>query len=132
MSSRVSRARSAAQALVGEVDRLCSLSRAAGHRLDIVPTRDAIDGLDARLLSLLEDDPGIGVLGASRLLGVARGTVQSRLDKLVDRDGKPVPMGVPYAALVESDAPVVVQYSRIDTTQPNETLATTMAYPLCD
>ena len=44
-----------------------------------------IDDLDARLLTLLDEDPGVGVLGASRRLGVARGTVQSRLDKLVAR-----------------------------------------------
>jgi len=39
-----------------------------------------------------------------------------------------VPMGKPYAALVVSSAPVVAQYSRLDTTQVNETLMTTMAY----
>ncbi|MFX0537783.1 Lrp/AsnC family transcriptional regulator [Ornithinimicrobium sp. Y1847] len=44
-----------------------------------------IDDLDGRLLTLLQEDPQIGVLGASRALGVARGTVQSRLDKLVER-----------------------------------------------
>lgn len=41
-----------------------------------------IDDLDARLIALLSADPGIGVLGASRELGVARGTVQARLDRL--------------------------------------------------
>lgn len=46
---------------------------------------EPIDELDARLLRLLADDPHIGVLGASRALGVARGTVQSRLDKLLAR-----------------------------------------------
>ena len=40
------------------------------------------DELDRRLLALFADDPRIGVLQASRELGVARGTVQSRLDKL--------------------------------------------------
>src|SRR5690606_33649721 len=44
-----------------------------------------IDDLDAKLLHLLDEDPHVGVLGASRALGVARGTVQSRLDKLVAR-----------------------------------------------
>lgn len=46
---------------------------------------DTIDHLDARLLALLDEDPTVGVLGASRRLGVARGTVQSRLDKLLTR-----------------------------------------------
>lgn len=41
-----------------------------------------IDDLDARLIDLLSEQPGIGVLGASRELGVARGTVQARLDRL--------------------------------------------------
>ncbi len=44
-----------------------------------------IDDLDARILRLLSDQPGIGVLGASRRLGVARGTVQARIDRLVER-----------------------------------------------
>ncbi|HET6561003.1 MAG TPA: Lrp/AsnC family transcriptional regulator [Marmoricola sp.] len=42
-----------------------------------------MDDLDASLIRLLADEPRIGVLQASRRLGVARGTVQSRLDKLV-------------------------------------------------
>jgi DNA-binding Lrp family transcriptional regulator len=41
-----------------------------------------IDGLDGRLLELLADEPRIGVLEASRRLGVARGTVQARLERL--------------------------------------------------
>ncbi|MFJ6196018.1 Lrp/AsnC family transcriptional regulator [Micromonospora sp. NPDC092111] len=44
-----------------------------------------LDELDARLVQLLADEPRIGVLECSRRLGVARGTVQARLDKLVDR-----------------------------------------------
>ncbi|MDQ6715900.1 MAG: Lrp/AsnC family transcriptional regulator [Actinomycetota bacterium] len=45
----------------------------------------AIDDLDARILLLLAREPAIGVLGASRHLGVARGTVQARIDRLVER-----------------------------------------------
>src|SRR5260370_8935374 len=41
-----------------------------------------IDELDARLIGLLSAEPRIGVLEASRRLGVARGTVQARLDRL--------------------------------------------------
>ncbi len=41
-----------------------------------------IDSLDAHLLRLFADEPRIGVLEASRRLGVARGTVQARLDRL--------------------------------------------------
>ena len=46
---------------------------------------DPLDELDARLLLLLTDEPRLGVLECSRRLGVARGTVQARLDKLVAR-----------------------------------------------
>lgn len=42
-----------------------------------------LDGLDARLVDVLTTHPRIGVLGAARILGVARGTVQARLDRLV-------------------------------------------------
>ncbi|GAA3060709.1 Lrp/AsnC family transcriptional regulator [Actinokineospora globicatena] len=45
-----------------------------------------IDDLDARLLLLLTDEPRLGVLECSRRLGVARGTVQARMDRL-DRRG---------------------------------------------
>lgn len=41
-----------------------------------------MDALDGRLIELFAADPRIGVLEASRRLGVARGTVQARLDKL--------------------------------------------------
>ncbi|QGN46524.1 Lrp/AsnC family transcriptional regulator [Micromonospora sp. WMMD558] len=44
-----------------------------------------LDGLDSRLIELLAEEPRIGVLECSRRLGVARGTVQARLDKLVER-----------------------------------------------
>src|SRR3954462_4218574 len=44
-----------------------------------------LDGLDARLLVLLDEEPRIGVLELSRRLAVARGTVQARLGKLIAR-----------------------------------------------
>jgi DNA-binding Lrp family transcriptional regulator len=46
----------------------------------------SVDELDVRLVDLFAADPRIGVLEASRQLGVARGTVQARLDRL-QRDG---------------------------------------------
>ena len=44
-----------------------------------------MDDLDRRVLDLFSTEPHIGVLGASRRLGVARGTVQARLDRLEQR-----------------------------------------------
>ncbi|HEV2778287.1 MAG TPA: Lrp/AsnC family transcriptional regulator [Actinophytocola sp.] len=46
---------------------------------------EVLDDLDARLLLLLTDQPRLGVLECSRQLGVARGTVQARLDRLERR-----------------------------------------------
>ena len=42
-----------------------------------------MDALDVKVIDLFAQEPRIGVLEASRRLGVARGTVQARLDKLV-------------------------------------------------
>ncbi|QZY30911.1 Lrp/AsnC family transcriptional regulator [Nocardioides coralli] len=42
-----------------------------------------MDDLDGRLIEIFTHEPRIGVLEASRRLGVARGTVQARLDRLV-------------------------------------------------
>jgi len=60
----------------------------------------------------------------------ARSTRHIRLDKIKNSSGEPVPRGVPHALLIESDTPVVAQYSRLDTTQKELALMTTMAYPV--
>lgn len=60
--------------------RLLVLSTICLHTLTM-----SVDELDGRLIALFTAHPQIGVLGASRELGVARGTVQSRLDRLADR-----------------------------------------------
>ena len=52
----------------------------------MVNPQPGIDELDGRILHLFGAEPRIGVLEASRRLGVARGTVQARLDRL-ERDG---------------------------------------------
>ena len=44
-----------------------------------------VDDLDAALIELLAAEPRIGVLEASRRLGVARGTVQARLERMQER-----------------------------------------------
>ena len=49
------------------------------------------------------------------------------LDKLTDAAGRHIPMGKPYAVAVKSSVPVLCQYSRLDTTQVNMSLMTTIA-----
>jgi DNA-binding Lrp family transcriptional regulator len=53
--------------------------------MPIRPPERRIDDLDARLLRELDASPRAGVLELSRRLGVARGTVQARLDRLAER-----------------------------------------------
>jgi DNA-binding Lrp family transcriptional regulator len=49
----------------------------------MLPT--GIDELDARLITSLAETPRAGVMELARQLGVARGTIQARLDKLQAR-----------------------------------------------
>jgi len=51
--------------------------------LSMLPT--GIDELDARLITALAATPRAGVMELARQLGVARGTIQARLDKLQAR-----------------------------------------------
>jgi DNA-binding Lrp family transcriptional regulator len=62
-------------------------AREVGQKLHSLPALGAvvIDELDASLIELLAAEPRVGVLEASRRLGVARGTVQARLDRLQAR-----------------------------------------------
>lgn len=48
------------------------------------PTRFALDDLDRRIIELWRQEPRIGVLETSRRLEVARGTIQARIDKMVE------------------------------------------------
>ncbi|WP_425586231.1 Lrp/AsnC family transcriptional regulator [Streptosporangium roseum] len=45
--------------------------------------RDGLDELDRKMLHLVRERPRTGLLEIARLLGVARGTVQARLDRMV-------------------------------------------------
>ncbi|GAB2452016.1 Lrp/AsnC family transcriptional regulator [Nocardioides hungaricus] len=67
-----------------------------------------MDDLDGRLIELFAADPRLGVLEASRRLGVARGTVQARLDRLTATgvitgwgpDLSPAALGFPVTAFL--------------------------------
>jgi DNA-binding Lrp family transcriptional regulator len=51
----------------------------------VAPRTRTLDDLDARLLRALDEAPRVGVLELSRRLGVARATVQARLERLTER-----------------------------------------------
>jgi len=57
-------------------------------------------------------------------------TLHVRLDRLANPDGEKIPVATPYALMLESDRPVSVQMSRLDTTQPALALMTTLAHPV--
>ncbi len=58
-----------------------------------------------------------------------RRTNHVRLDSLKNHRGETIPAGTPFALKIESSTKVVVQHTRLDTTQPALALMTTMAYP---
>ena len=56
----------------------------------------------------------------------ARRTKHVRFNDL--RDPEPIPKGTDYASLIESDVPVVVQHTRLDSRQAENALMTTIAF----
>lgn len=56
----------------------------------------------------------------------ARRTLHLRFNEL--DDPQPVPRDTPFASVIESDVPVVVQHTRLDSRQAENALMTTIAY----
>lgn len=56
----------------------------------------------------------------------ARRTVHQRFNDLTDPE--PVPRDTAYASLIESDVPIVVQHSRLDSRQAENALLSTVAF----
>lgn len=56
----------------------------------------------------------------------AERTLHIRMDKIKNKDGKPVPQDVPYAIVVESDVKITVQYTRVDTSAQALAIASTI------
>jgi hypothetical protein len=44
----------------------------------------------------------------------------------------PIPEGTSYSSLIESDVPIVVQHTRLDSRQSKNALLSTIAYPCAD
>ena len=57
----------------------------------------------------------------------AERTIHFHTYDLKNKKGQSIPRGVGYAAVLDSATPVSVQYTRVDTTQPELAIATTMA-----
>lgn len=64
--------------------------------------------------------------GPYRVTVAARRTLHLRFNDL--RDPEPIPLGTDYASVIESDVPIVVQHTRLDSRQAEEALLSTIAY----
>ncbi len=64
--------------------------------------------------------------GPYRMTVGARRTLHLRFNSLSDPE--PVPKGTDYASVIESDVPIVVQHTRLDSRQAENALITTIAY----
>ena len=57
-----------------------------------------------------------------------RRTNHVRINALKNQRGETIPVDTPFALKIDSDVRVVVQHTRLDTTQPALALMTTMAF----
>lgn len=65
--------------------------------------------------------------GPYRLTVPARRTVHMRFNDLTDPE--PMPLATDYASVIESDVPIVVQHTRLDSRQAENAVLTTIAFP---
>ncbi|OGB21225.1 MAG: hypothetical protein A3I66_02455 [Burkholderiales bacterium RIFCSPLOWO2_02_FULL_57_36] len=64
--------------------------------------------------------------GPYRIAVPAQRTLHLRFNDLTDPE--PIPLGTDYASVIESDVPVVVQHTRLDSRQAELGLLSTIAY----
>ena len=69
-------------------------------------------------------------VGPYRLTVPPHRTSHIRFDEL--EDPEPVPKDTDYASVIESDVPIVVQHTRLDSRQSENALLSTMAFPAAD
>lgn len=93
------------------------------ERIALLNTGDR--DLIASITFLYEDrDP----IGPYRLTVAARRVRQVRVNDLIDPEA--VPLDTPYGCIVEADAPIVVQFSRQDTSGLATARVGTVAHPV--
>jgi hypothetical protein len=66
-------------------------------------------------------------IGPYRRTVPARRTLHQRFNELDDPE--PVPRDTDYASVIESDVPIVVQHTRLDSRQAENALLSTVAFP---
>lgn len=65
--------------------------------------------------------------GPYRVTVPAQRTLHLRFDEVVDPE--PIPKATPFASVFESDVPIVVQHTRLDSRQAENALLSTIAFP---
>jgi hypothetical protein len=65
-------------------------------------------------------------VGPYRSLVPSRRTLHLRLNELADPE--PIPKGTDYSTVIESDVPIVVQHTRLDSRQAENALLSTIAF----
>lgn len=65
-------------------------------------------------------------VGPYRMTVPARRTRHIRFNDLIDPE--PIPRGTDYASVIESDVPIVVQHTRLDSRQTENALLSTIAF----
>ena len=61
-----------------------------------------------------------------RFICGARRTIHLRFNEFTDPE--PIPIGINFASLIESDVPIVVQHTRLDSRQAENALLSTIAW----
>lgn len=68
-----------------------------------------------------------GPVGPYRIVVAAARTKHVRFNELAEPE--PVPLDTDYASVIESNVPIIVQHTRLDSRQSALALMTTVAYP---
>jgi hypothetical protein len=97
--------------------------------------REMVSHEAACLLNTSTDDAHVSIsvyfpdrdpAGPYRVIVPARRTLHVRFNDFTDPE--PIPVGADYSSVIESDVPIVVQHTRLDSRQSANALMTTVAY----
>lgn len=103
------------------------------------PEPDFTSHETACILNASDDDASVEITlyfsdrepaGPYRVTVPARRTSHVRFNDLTEPE--PVPLATDYASVIESDVPVVVQHTRLDSRQAENALLSTTAFPAPD
>jgi hypothetical protein len=94
----------------------------ASHETACILNTGANDANVTLMIYYSDKDP----VGPYKVLVPARRTKHVRFNDL--NDPEPIPKDTEYACVIESDQPVVVQHTRLDSRQAENALMSTMAF----